>query len=501
MANTKVTRRQRGSIRPNGAGFQVRVYAGSDPLTKKPLYLHEQAATLPEAEKARTRLLAKVDEQRHPKGKITVAKLLDQWMDVARIEESTRDRYVIAIDQYLKPTFGELQAAKLGPQLIELFYARLTRCREQCEGKLDDRIDPATGQRHECRPLSNAYLRKLHYILKPALQRAVVWGYLGSNPMDAIQAPPEDDPEPDPPSNAEVATILNDAWRHDLDWGTLLFLIMVTGCRRGELCGLRWQNVDFDTNVITVRRATGKTNRLKKTKTGRIRRVAIDMVTADLLKAHLARRQEQATAFGAEITPDSYVFSLSPDSSEPIKKGTVTQRYGRLARRNKLRSTRLQSLRDYSVTELLVAGVDIRTVSGRHGHSRGATTLRHYAAWVHEADRRASEILPGRLPVPGDAEPLPLAPWEKVTAELREAIEDGTMPPGSELPTIVDLSQTYEISVGTAHRCFAQLKKEGLITVSPGRRAVVQGPGAIPTPQTAQTLTSHGAEADSSDVG
>ncbi|MFD8283282.1 tyrosine-type recombinase/integrase [Streptomyces solisilvae] len=344
MANTQSTRRQRGSIRPNGAGFQIRVYAGSDPLTKKPLYLHEQAATLPEAEKARTRLLAKVDEQRHPKGKITVAKLLDQWMDVARIEESTRDRYVIAIDQYLKPTFGELQAAKLGPQLIELFYARLARCREQCEGKLEGRIDAVTSHRHECRPLSNAYLRKLHYILKPALQRAVVWGYLSSNPMDAIQAPPEDDPEPDPPSNAEVATILNDAWRHDLDWGTLLFLIMVTGCRRGELCGLRWQNVDFDTNVITVRRATGKTNRLKKTKTGRIRRVAIDMVTADLLKAHLARRQEQATAFGAQITPDSYVFSLSPDSAESAP---AAERWSRGPARSQLR----RSARREPVTE------------------------------------------------------------------------------------------------------------------------------------------------------
>ncbi|MBL1117737.1 hypothetical protein JK364_35955 [Streptomyces sp. 110] len=88
MANTQPTRRQRGSIRPDGAGFQVRVYAGSDPLTKKPLHLHEQAATLPEAEKARTRLLAKVDEQRHSKGKIMVAKVLDRWMDVARIEES-----------------------------------------------------------------------------------------------------------------------------------------------------------------------------------------------------------------------------------------------------------------------------------------------------------------------------------------------------------------------------------------------------------------------------
>ncbi|MEV6393587.1 hypothetical protein AB0M39_02205 [Streptomyces sp. NPDC051907] len=67
MATTTSKRRQRGSIRPNGAGFQVRVYAGRDPLTKKDLYLHEQAETEPEAEKTRTRLLQQVDDKRHPK--------------------------------------------------------------------------------------------------------------------------------------------------------------------------------------------------------------------------------------------------------------------------------------------------------------------------------------------------------------------------------------------------------------------------------------------------
>lgn len=60
MANTKSKRRQPGSIRPNGAGFQVRGYAGRDPLTKEDLYLHEQAETEVKAEKVRTLLLHQV---------------------------------------------------------------------------------------------------------------------------------------------------------------------------------------------------------------------------------------------------------------------------------------------------------------------------------------------------------------------------------------------------------------------------------------------------------
>ncbi|MFD5423979.1 hypothetical protein [Streptomyces sp. NPDC127084] len=59
------------SIRPSGAGFQVWVYAGRDPLTKKGIYLHRQGEMEPEAEKVRTRLLHQVDEKRHPKQQVT----------------------------------------------------------------------------------------------------------------------------------------------------------------------------------------------------------------------------------------------------------------------------------------------------------------------------------------------------------------------------------------------------------------------------------------------
>jgi integrase len=104
MATPKKRSRQRGSIRPHGNGFQIRVYAGQDPLTGRRLDLVGQAATPEAAEKVRTRLLAQVDEQRHPKRKITVGKALEQWMDVARIEESTRDRYVIATSTSSEPS-------------------------------------------------------------------------------------------------------------------------------------------------------------------------------------------------------------------------------------------------------------------------------------------------------------------------------------------------------------------------------------------------------------
>ncbi|WP_279389646.1 tyrosine-type recombinase/integrase [Pseudonocardia endophytica] len=81
------------------------------------------------------------------------------------------------------------------------------------------------------------------------------------------------------------------------------------------------------------------------------------------------------------FAPDGFVFSPAPDGRTPYAPRAISQRYRRLAVRLKLRSTRLHSLRHYSATELVAAGVDIRTVAGRLGHgSGGATTLRVYAA-------------------------------------------------------------------------------------------------------------------------
>ncbi|MGW1912626.1 hypothetical protein ACWCQS_18360 [Streptomyces sp. NPDC002076] len=209
MANTKSKRRQRGSIRPNGAGFQVRVYAGRDPLAKKDIYLHEQAETETEAEKARTRLLHQVDEKRHPKTQVTMSFLLDRWLCVAELDETSYERAEGIIRNCLKPTFGDLKAGKLTAEMLELFYARLRQCQEQCEGRRNGKTDPKTKQKHVCEPLAANSIRKIHFILRPALNRALRWGYVTTNVAALAEPPSQPKPNPDPPTPEEAALVLN----------------------------------------------------------------------------------------------------------------------------------------------------------------------------------------------------------------------------------------------------------------------------------------------------
>jgi integrase len=487
-------RRARGHIRelPSGS-FQAIVYAGKDPLTGKERYERQTAKTYQAAEIALTKLQARVDEDRQPKCDLSVRQAIDQWLEVAKLEDTTRDRYDDLIRIYIGPTLGSMRAAKLDAQMLERWYARLQRCRSACDGR--------RRAGHACQPLSSSTVRKIHFILSAALGRAARWSQITVNTAQLAQAPAPAATEPDPPTADEAACrartspsshapnllrgvgtdarLLGEAWATDPDWGLLLWLTMATGSRRGEVSALRWHHVGLVGALLTLQRSNAQPKsglKEKQTKTRQQRRVMIDPQTVALLTAHRAVCEGRCAALGVDLDPDAYLFSPAPDGSTPWPPRSLTLRYGRLARRLQLRSTRLHSLRHYSATELIAAGTDVRTVAGRLGHgSGGATTLKIYAAWVDEAGQRATKTMAEIMPaVVVPAPRPPRGPYEVIAAELRQQIEEGRLALGSFLTTTTELAAAHNVSIATSHRAIALLNSEGLIEVSRGRRAVVR---------------------------
>ncbi|WP_447008537.1 site-specific integrase [Saccharothrix isguenensis] len=242
-------------------------------------------------------------------------------------------------------------------------------------------------------------MRQIHSILSGTLDAAARWEWIDASPAQLARRPKQKPPQPDPPSPAEAARLAEEAFRMDDDWGTLVWLVMTTGMRRGELCGLRFNRVDLDAELIDLRRnwVGGKE---KDTKTHQNRRIALDSETVTLLREQRERVADRVCSIGGEFTEDLFVFSgtRSLDHKQPYSPNAVTQRYKDMADRLKI-DTHLHALRHYSATELLTAGIDLRTVAGRLGHGGGgATTLRVYAAWVAASDRKAAEILGSRMP-------------------------------------------------------------------------------------------------------
>lgn len=263
----------------------------------------------------------------------------------------------------------------------------------------------------------------------------------------------------------------------DPEWGLLLWLTMITGLRRGELSALRWKHVDFERACLVVQRSNAQPRsglKEKETKTRQRRRLALDAQTIDLLLAHRQRASARSEALGCRLGPDCWLFSPAADSSAPFTPRIISLRYRRLAKSLNLSSTRFHALRHYSATELIAAGVDVRTVAGRLGHgSGGATTLRIYAGWVDEAGRRAADMIANLMPRPVTSERLPRGPYEAIANALRQQIESQDLRHGDRLPTVAELATLHRVSVGTAHRAIALLAGEGLVNVTRGQRATV----------------------------
>ena len=460
-----IRRRTRGYLEQRTSGsYRAVVYAGIDPLTGRELYLRESAPTKKAAQAALARLQTKVDEGRHPRSGVTMGELLDQWLEVSRHERSTRARYDDLIRVYLRPTLGTTPAGKVDAELLERLYGRLLRCRELCNG--------SKRAGHACRPLSPNTIRKIHFLARSALGLGVRWRHLGVNEAEIAQPPAFQPHDPDPPSPEEAAAVLHEA-ADDAEWCLFLWLTMTTGSRRGEMCALRWTDLDLQRKTISITRNTDG-DEVKSTKTHQGRRLALDDAGVEMLRAAKETRAAVCARLLIDFLEDSYVFSPVPDGSTPAQPRNMSQRYRRLAERLRLRSKRLHSLRHYSATELISAGVDIRTVAGRLGHgSGGATTLRVYAAWVAQTDRRAAETIGRLLPPPDKTQRVPRAPYEKVAAAVRDQILSGDLNGGDPIPAIVDLAQAHSVAVGTAQRAVTLLRAGGYVETGAGRRTVV----------------------------
>jgi integrase len=501
--------RKRGAIDelPSGA-LRVRVNAGEDPITGKRHMLVEIIPPGPksasQAEAARTRLLNQVDERRNPRTNATLDQLLDRHLETLDVGRTTHRMYTRYLEKHVRPFIGRLKAGGVDAEVLDSLYSELRRCRTHCtdrrgtdhrtprEHVCDERCHP-----HQCKPLAAATIRHIHFLLSGAYSKGVRWRWVGVNPVSQATPPAAPRPDPRPPRPEEVARIVEESWK-DPDWGALVWLTMTTGARRGELCALRWSNVDLPTSVLTLRRAIsqdGTVSEEKDTKTHQQRRVTLDPETVAVLTEHWDRCRGRAAALGLELSREAFVFSAAVDGSEHLVPGSVSQRYSRLARRLGI-ETHLHNLRHYSATELIAAGVDVRTVAGRLGHSGGGvTTLRVYAAWLAESDQRAASGLGARMPerpasglsATDRAIIEPTAPREHLAVELRAQILSGDLPAGAHLPSIKHLAKERDLSPSTVHRAFTLLRKWGLLDGEVGERALR---ASAPEPRTSSPRTS-----------
>ena len=155
--------------------------------------------------------------------------------------------------------------------------------------------------------------RQIHFIISGTLDAAERGDWISANPARVARKPKRKPPEPDPPTPDEAARLSEEAFRLDADWGTLVWLAMTTGMRRGELAALRFSRLDLENGVVDLRR-NWVGGQEKDTKTHQNRRIALDTETVVLLKEHKDRVRERVESHDLEFTDDLFVLSGPPDA-------------------------------------------------------------------------------------------------------------------------------------------------------------------------------------------
>jgi integrase len=278
-----------------------------------------------------------------------VAGFLRRWLETHAATNTTprtQEGYRGNIDRYIIPAIGHIELQKLTPAQIQKMYTELL-------------------ERH----LSNRTIGHAHRVLSEALKHAVKWGLLTRNPVDATTPPWAEEKELEM-WDVETTHRFRDFYH----------LALLTGMRRSELCGPKWEDVDLIGGrlsvVRTLQRIAGSGLMEGKPKTARSRRsIALSPQAVKLLHAIRGRQIEEQLAAGELWQKTGYVLTqVDGRSMNPNK---VSQ--AAIVRKAGLPHLTLHGLHHAHATILLTAGVHPKIVSERLGHSNIAVTMDIYS--------------------------------------------------------------------------------------------------------------------------
>jgi integrase len=246
------------------------------------------------------------------------------------------------------------------------------------------------------RGVSAATVRRTHAVIGAALKQATKWDLLDSNPALKASPPAVHKPEIVPPSGAEVRAMIEAAAEVEPMFAALLTLTAVTGARRGELCGLRWSDVDFEAGTLAIRRSVyeraGGGYGFKSTKTHAVGKIPLDPMAVAALENHRANVEALAEKLGLTIGPDAFMFSQGPRGLEPLHPDFLTKVVTRMSKRAGL-NYHLHQLRRFAATQSFALGFDAPSVGTRLGHKDSSVTLRVYAHNLAHRDRELASAL------------------------------------------------------------------------------------------------------------
>ena len=302
----------------------------------------------------------------------TVKQFLEYWLEdvhKTRVRLVTYENHRLVIDKHLLPTLGHIRLQKLTVQQVQ----------GMCVKKLKEGLQPGT-------------LRNILAVLHSALAYAKRIKLVGSNVCDEVELPGHRQDEVRVLSPEQAQVFLQKVREHRLEGLTTLALAV--GLRRGEILGLRWQDIDLEKGRLHVRRTLvylayhGFQEGAPKTETSK-RKIVLPQFVVEALKRHRTLQREARLKMGAAwvdrdlVFPNTYGDFLLPQ--------TLGKQFARLLKDIGLSHMRFHDLRHSAATLLLSMGVPMKVVQELLGHSSFSTTANVYSHVLPTMQQEAME--------------------------------------------------------------------------------------------------------------
>jgi integrase len=324
----------------------------------------------------------------------TVGDLLTEWLGFQQTRgrsPKTVAEYERKVETRIRPKFGDLPLTALTAHDLDRAYAGW-----QAEG------------------LSALSVHHHHAILSAALTQGVKWDWIPDSPARKASPPsPASTRKLVTPNREQVGQLISTAEMTDPMMAAAIALAWITGARRGELCALRWSDVEFglipiddsegllEVATIRIERSlseVGEQVTEKGTKTGRGRCVGIDGRSAALLRRYQGWQTSLSADAQSPLVEDPYVLSDSANAGRPVRPSIITDRFTKLRKAAKVEGVRFHDIRHAFGSEQIAAGTPVTTVSALMGHASTKMTLDRYSHALPAGAAKAATVMGSLLP-------------------------------------------------------------------------------------------------------
>ena len=326
------------------------------------------------------KLHAVIDEYRgvdlSESSSMTLSEWTERWLrEYAEptLRPNTFRSYRQLIDCYIAPALGQKQLRSVTQKDVQRLYNSMKK-------------QPVSRTESD-RTLSDATVRRTHMVLHEIMEAAVRAKLISRNPTQGTKVP-KNNYKPKTILNEEQLESFMEAIQSEPVWRDFFYTELTTGLRLGEICGLKWSDLDEEAGRLTVRRSVkkgpGGALEIGETKTEKgTRSILLPASTLRLL------RERRAAAVTEWIFPSP----LHPE--EPVSPSSAYNRLKKILRDAKLPDLRFHDLRHTFATHALTSGVDPKTLSGILGHTNASFTLDTYTHVTTGMQKNAAGIVGG----------------------------------------------------------------------------------------------------------